>query len=56
LSWDVENFNGLNTIYIEKNKLWTPDITLYNKYDRLSRYNFYWVFPITELSAVAPEA
>jgi len=44
LTWDADNFHGLNTIYVEKNKLWTPDITLYNKYEQpLQRFIVFFV-------------
>jgi len=31
LTWNVSEFEGVDTIYIHVNKMWTPDVSLYNK-------------------------
>jgi len=31
MTWDPDDFNNLNVLRIPANKLWLPDIVLYNK-------------------------
>ena len=31
LAWDAGKYGGLNTIYVQMDLLWTPDIILHNK-------------------------
>ena len=31
LTWNVSELDGLDVIYIPVTKMWTPDVTLYNK-------------------------
>ena len=31
LTWNVSEFDGLDAIYIPMDKMWTPDVSLYNK-------------------------
>ena len=63
LTWNVSEFEGLDTIYIPVNKMWTPDVLLYNRWvlhgaeavpqqlpQPLQRLCVFW--PITTLRAV----
>jgi len=29
--WNKETFNGLNSTHVQADKMWTPDVYLYNK-------------------------
>jgi len=31
LTWNTEEFQGLNETYVKTESLWIPDISLYNK-------------------------
>jgi len=32
LRWDVEDYGGVDRLYIPAEEIWKPDIVLYNKY------------------------
>jgi len=35
LRWNVEDYGGVDRLYIPAEEIWKPDIVLYNKYVRL---------------------
>ena len=41
LTWNSSHFEGINQININANKVWIPDIYLYNKYESLFRICFH---------------
>ena len=34
LMWDPKEFGGIKSIRVDSTKIWLPDITLYNRYDK----------------------
>lgn len=43
LTWDPEEFGGLEVLRLPCSKIWLPDIVLYNKWVPAVAYAYRWV-------------
>ena len=46
MAWDPSDYNGVKEVNLQSDKLWVPDIVLYNKYV-LQFYKITWRSQIT---------